>query len=202
MSNHEKNFAVSDKQLLRDVIENKPEAETNLIKRYADTIRGFLLRKTKNPASADDLFQETFGTALIKIRSGKVGQPEKLSGYIYRIARNLFLAHYRRESSRIKRVGCLEHCHLADPGATPYQALARREEARLVYQILAELSHERDRQILLRFYLGEEDRDVICADLGIGDAQFNLVLHRARTRFRDLWQKHQKKMKLTRCHIQ
>ena len=41
--------------------------------------------------------------------------------------------------------------------------------------------------MLRRFYLGQEDKDALCAELGVDRLQFNRILHRARERFRALW---------------
>ena len=46
--------------------------------------------------------------------------------------------------------------------------------------------NERDREILLRFYIAEEDKDRIAADYGLSSLQFNRVLHRARQRYKEL----------------
>jgi RNA polymerase sigma-70 factor (ECF subfamily) len=55
--------------------------------------------------------------------------------------------------------------------------------------VLAELPSERDRQVLFRFYLAEEDKDQICKDLGLSSLHFNRVVFRARERYRDLYLK-------------
>ena len=54
---------------------------------------------------------------------------------------------------------------------------------------MAELGSARDRQAPLRFYLEEEDKERICQDLRLTSLQFNRVLHRARERFRELYER-------------
>jgi len=66
--------------------------------------------------------------------------------------------------------------------------LLRKESAGIVRQILKEMTSERDIQALFRFYLAEDDKEQICADLGLTNLQFNLVLHRARERYRELYE--------------
>jgi RNA polymerase sigma-70 factor (ECF subfamily) len=56
-----------------------------------------------------------------------------------------------------------------------------------VRQVIRELGTERDRDILLRFYIAEEDKERISADFGLTSLQFNRVLHRARERYRELY---------------
>lgn len=54
-------------------------------------------------------------------------------------------------------------------------------------QVIQELGTSRDRDILLRFYIAEEDKDRISADFGLSSLQFNRVLHRARERYREIY---------------
>lgn len=54
-------------------------------------------------------------------------------------------------------------------------------------QVIQELGTSRDRDILLRFYIAEEDKDRISADFGLSSLQFNRVLHRARQRYREIY---------------
>jgi DNA-directed RNA polymerase specialized sigma24 family protein len=55
-----------------------------------------------------------------------------------------------------------------------------------VRQVIQELGTSRDRDILLRFYIAEEDKERISADFGLSSLQFNRVLHRARERYREI----------------
>jgi RNA polymerase sigma-70 factor (ECF subfamily) len=52
--------------------------------------------------------------------------------------------------------------------------------------VIASMGTPRDRLILTRFYLEEEDKDSICRDLSLDALQFDKVLHRARGRLKSL----------------
>src|SRR6266542_2351992 len=56
-------------------------------------------------------------------------------------------------------------------------------------QLISEMRSDRDRQILHRFFITEEDKGKICADLGLTSLHFNRVLSRALKRFKDLYEK-------------
>src|SRR6185436_5403273 len=47
-------------------------------------------------------------------------------------------------------------------------------------------ARRRDREILVRFYLQEEEKEAICRDLALAPDQFDKVLHRARARLKEL----------------
>ena len=68
------------------------------------------------------------------------------------------------------------------------ERLLADERANVARKVLAELDSERDRQILFRFYVADETKARICADLGLSSLHFNRVLFRARGRYRALYQ--------------
>jgi len=68
----------------------------------------------------------------------------------------------------------------------PVAAHAAAQRAALLKALLSQMPVARDREILARFYLREEDRDVVCRALGIEASHFHRVVHRARERFRQL----------------
>ena len=77
---------------------------------------------------------------------------------------------------------------LADPDRVPTAVggvLGVREAPGRSWQEVL-VPYLRDRQILLRFYIAEEDKDRIAADYGLSSLQLNRVLHRARQRYKEL----------------
>jgi len=141
---------------------------------------------------ADDLLHETITIVFQKIKDGKVEKPDSLSALICAIAKNLAISHFRKDS----RVILVEDAGIEIPCPPDlHEQLLRKEEARIVRRVIAELKTERDREILLRYYLGEEDKEQICADLGLSSLHFNRVLHRALQRFKELFENHCKELK-------
>lgn len=61
----------------------------------------------------------------------------------------------------------------------------------IVRRLIGELPTDRDRQLLLRFYVAEEEKERICSDLGLDSLHFNRVLFRARHRFKELLERFQ-----------
>jgi RNA polymerase sigma-70 factor (ECF subfamily) len=74
-------------------------------------------------------------------------------------------------------------------------AAMAKQEAEQVRRLLGEMRYERDRQVLIRFYLLDDDRESVCAHLGIEPERFNQVLHRARERLRELWERAEKRQR-------
>ena len=78
---------------------------------------------------------------------------------------------------------------MESPAPSAVERLEREEDVQRIARVLGELSTDRDRAVLRRFYLGQEDKDVLCAELGVDRLQFNRILHRARERFREAWER-------------
>lgn len=153
-------------------------------------MRSLLVRHTRSADVAEDLFQETFLLAAAKLRAGELREPDKLPGFLAGLARNLAIEHYRKEARRRRTEVDSEAAEGGAAAAAPGQLgeLLRGEEADLVRRVLGELSTGRDREVLFRFYIAEEERDALAADLGLDVPQLNRVLHRARQRYKALYQ--------------
>jgi RNA polymerase sigma-70 factor (ECF subfamily) len=172
-------------QLVARILAGEKTAESELVQQYSRGVSIILNRATGDRSLSEDLSQETFQLTLEKIRRGEVREPEKLSGFICSLARNLATDHYRR-SPRSELVADPEAVELiAESAPSQLDRVLQAEKSKRVRQLLGELS-ERDREILQRFYIEEEDKDRICADLKLSSLHFNRVLHRARERYREL----------------
>ncbi len=172
--------------LVRRIQAGDRPAEAELVERYSRGVLFLLRRLSGRPALAEDLHQETFRVVLERLRGPGLGDPGRLVGFIQGTARHLFLGE-RRKRLRRKTDAAGEHLpESADPAPSPLERSQRDERARLVRSMLAALEPERDRRVLYRFYLADEDKDAICIDLGLSHKHFNRVLYRARQRFKKL----------------
>jgi RNA polymerase sigma-70 factor (ECF subfamily) len=163
------------------------QTETELVERYSRGVMIIIRREVRDTAAAEDLYQETFRIILEKIRHGDVREPERLSGFVCGVARNLVIDYFRRAARQESMTEIEEAAPLPHPAPDQLQELLQKEKADLVRQVLKEMPNERDIQALYRFYIADDDKEQICADLGLTTSHFNIVLHRARERFRELY---------------
>lgn len=176
-------------QLVARIRAGERAAEGELVQRYTRGVSIILRRLAGTAAVADDLYQDVFLRAVEKIRAGEVRDPERLSGFICGLARNLAIDYFRRRAPERASAEPEAGLSIADPAPGPLARVLHLEDSAVVRQVMNELPSDRDRQVLRRFYLEEEDKDAICADLGLTSLHFNRVLHRARERFRELYKK-------------
>jgi RNA polymerase sigma-70 factor, ECF subfamily len=164
------------------------QAEAELVERYSRGVMIIIRREVSDTTVVDDLYQETFRIVLEKVRQGHMRDPVKLSGFVCSIARNLAIHHFRNAARWERLIEIEEATPLPSSVPDQLEELLQKEMAAIVRQLISGLTTERDRQVLFRFYLVEEKKEKICADLGLTSLHFNLVLHRARERYRELYE--------------
>lgn len=173
--------------LVSRIMAGEHEAEDELVHRYSRGVFVIINRIIRNSTDAEELVQETLLIALGKIRRGEVRDPERLSGFISGVARMLAQGYLQKAKSR-NFTAIDEVPPPVDSKPDPHEQLLQKEEAEIVRQVIGELRMERDRQVLTRFYIIEEEKESICANLGLTSAQFNQVIFRAHARFRELYE--------------
>ncbi len=183
--------------LVRRIQAGDSSAETELVARFSHGLLLMLRQLARNPSLADDLHQEAFALVLQKIRRGEVRDPERLAAFIRSTARNLFIAD-RRKEARYSPIDEDEESRgsgrvFVDRGPAPSDRVLAEQEAHQVRQLLGELRFDRDRQVLIRFYLSDQPKEEICEALAIEPERFNQILFRARERLRELWEREDRK---------
>src|SRR5262249_22114694 len=143
---------------------------------------------------AEELCQETFRITFQKILRGELREPEKLPGFMWSVAQKLAIEHFRKLPP-LPPADLDSITSLSDPAPDPLTQLLDKEAEALVRRLLNDLRFERDREVLYRFYIAEEDKRQICDDLHLTPHQFNLVLFRARERYRLLYEEMKGKVK-------
>lgn len=139
------------------------EALGALMERHKAAVYGYLLRLTGRPDAADDIFQEVW-LKLVR-RPGAYGEREKFSAWLFTVARNAAMDHFRREGSRSALFsqegvaapadddaapGPLETAVSPEPG--PHETLENKALGEKISAALERLSPEQREVFYLRHY--------------------------------------------------
>lgn len=173
--------------LVKRINDGDATAEAELISIFKDRVSHITRRIAHNASMAEDLWQDTVFTVIKKIRNGDLQQPESLGYFVASVARNHALEQMRGLRRRTSED--LEHAEeVPDRSPSPLEQLQTSENRKEIHQVIDELI-PRDKAVILRFYINEEPKEVICTDLGLTSEQFDRVVHRARKRFKALYLK-------------
>ncbi len=135
---------------------------------------------------AEDLTQEALHVVVERVRARTIDDPHKVFAFAAATARNLALNAARKMLRQQTVVDSELIDELAQNLGTE-QELSDSDDrhlAQAVAALLEELPAERDRQLLMRFYLDGADKQVLCRELRLSPKHFDRVLLRARSRLR------------------
>ncbi|MGP8176181.1 MAG: RNA polymerase sigma factor [Terracidiphilus sp.] len=150
---------------------------TSLYERYAADVFRFALYLSGNRADAEDITSETFVRAWTAQESVQV---ETVKGYLFTIARNLFLKGIRRSFRQAEL-----HENLPDFSPSAHEQVEQRAEFRAVLAAMQELSAI-DRAALIMRTLDELPYREIARVLEISENSAKVKVHRARASLMNL----------------
>ncbi|SRR5258708_6136765 len=145
-----------------------PEADERLgelLVRYGPAVRGFIGRRVRAAADADDLTQEVFARILRRADSGPI---DNLEGYLFQAAANLLREQGRRTAIRTAAaaVELAPEMLGQDEERTPERILLGKDAYRLVLAALYELP-ERTRTVFILSRFEDEKGPEIARRLGL-----------------------------------
>jgi len=173
-------------RLVTRIINGDAGAEAELVSLFEDAVIHIIRRIAKNSSMVEDFSQDTFLTVIRKIRNGDVQQPESLGSFIVNTARFHTIEQLRRLGQRAVSEELNQAEEVPDPAPNQLEELQTSEQLHEIRSLVREL-RPRYRELLLRFYMNEEPKATICADLRLTSSQFDRVLHRARNRLKTLY---------------
>ncbi|MEM9388478.1 MAG: sigma-70 family RNA polymerase sigma factor [Pseudomonadota bacterium] len=171
--------------LVAAVAAGSRRAESEIYRRYNSSMQNSLRRYANNPMDGEDWLSASWVVALTKLRAGALRQPEALPGFLCGVARRVAAGELRRCWNHALRLPNEELETLALEDDTSSVAAAR-ELVEISERLVEDMPVPRDRELLRRCYLQDEDRESVAADLDLEATAFSKTLHRARKR---LWAK-------------
>jgi RNA polymerase sigma-70 factor (ECF subfamily) len=145
-----------------------------------------LERRVNDPELARDLYQETFAVVLLRLRQRGLDDPSRLTAFLQQTAANLAIGAFRKDSRRRTHADSDSIERVPDTADNPYQRVHRDELRRAVMRMISELDVGRDRELLLRHYVHDVDKSLLCRDYGLSAEHFDRVIFRARQRLKSL----------------
>jgi RNA polymerase sigma-70 factor, ECF subfamily len=175
-------YFLFDDNYLRGLQNRDSDTENHLIASFSKAIQAKLQSRLRWPELVQDARQETFLRVLTYFRSGKtLENPASLPGFIHSVCHNVALEFLRFHT---------RHDQIAenapeplDSSAGPEDQLVTAERKQIVRKLLEELP-PKDRELLRRVLLDEEDKDAVSKEFGVDRNYLRVLLHRARLKFK------------------
>ncbi len=139
-------------ELLERALQNDPVALGVIYDRYSDRIYRYIYHRIGNVETAEDLTAQTFLKMLEAIQGGK-GWRTSFKSWLYRIAHNLVVDHYRR-ASKVTQVSLEKVPGLTQDGDSLTDAVEKKLDMEALERALVSLTDEQAQVVVLRFIEG------------------------------------------------
>jgi len=174
-----------DENYFRLLRQGDRATQEHFVAYFTRLLRVKLRSRKLSPEDIEDVRQETLLRVLVAVRSGEVRQPDRLGPYVNSVCNNVLHEKYR-EICRNHHVD-LDSVDVPDGGADLEGRMLAKEKVKMVHKTLSKLS-ARDSAVL-RAVLQGRDKDEICAELGIDRGYLRVLMHRANSNFKELYQR-------------
>ncbi len=174
----------SENELVAVAINGNADAFGELVQKYRERLLSAVTTIVRCPADAEDIVQDAFIQAYIKLASFK--GKSSFYTWIYRISVNMALSRSRRQRVRavVERTRDILGEDPQDPNESPETRMMRNEHAMQIKQAFDSLRE--DQRIILKLRgVDECDYETIALRMELKPGTVRSRLHRARTELRE-----------------
>ena len=176
-------FHEFDKAYVDRLVAGDPETERHFTRYFGDLMTLKLRSRLRSPAAIEDAKQETFVRVLTSLkRKRSLATPETLGAFVNATCNNVVFELYR---SGARTSPLPEAYDEADERRPPADAAILASEERGIVKAALDALPEKDRELLRWLFFEERDKDEICRTLNVDRGYLRVLLHRAKTRFRE-----------------
>jgi len=170
----------TEKKLIKKCRKDK-KAFGALYKHYHKYIHAYVVSHIKDEKIAEDIVSLVFQKALKGIDNFK-WEGISFSAWLYRIARNTLIDHYRQESK--KNAVSIDTLSLATKDKTPHEVYVEEEFYQSMSLLLKDLKKRESTIIYMKFFEGYTNK-TIAEILQITETNVGTILHRAIKKLRE-----------------
>ncbi len=169
-----------DAELVRATLRGYIGAFNQLVKKHQSLLLGYILKRVKNLADAEDIVQETFSKAYQHLAT--LRDKEKFAGWLYAIASNLCVSWLRKQNNNRKSLEIMSNNSQPET-ATPLEILLQQEFSDSVLKAVQALP-DKNRRIFTLYLEGVSYKEIASA-LNISQTTVSGRLQTAKKQLRE-----------------
>ena len=146
---------IQDAEFVSNYIKGNENALSILIQRHKQKIYSFIYSKVYDRDITEDVFQDTFIKVIKTLKLGKYNEEGKFLPWVMRIAHNLVIDHFRKNSRMPKFDNTGEFSIfsvLSDSSLNAEKMLIKNQVESDVRRIIEELPEDQKQVLLMRIY--------------------------------------------------
>ena len=146
---------IQDAELVSNYINGDESALSMLVKRHKQKIYSFIYSKVYDRDITEDVFQDTFIKVIRTLKLGKYNEEGKFLPWVMRIAHNLVIDHFRKNSRMPKFDNAGEFSIfsvLSDSSLNAEKSMIKDQVESDVRRVIEELPEDQKQVLLMRMY--------------------------------------------------
>jgi RNA polymerase sigma-70 factor (ECF subfamily) len=146
---------IQDAELVSNYIQGNENALSILIERHKQRIYSFIYSKVYDRDITEDIFQDTFIKVIRTLKLGKYNEEGKFLPWVMRIAHNLVIDHFRKNSRMPKFDNAGEFSIfsvLSDSNLNAEKSIIKEQVEKDVRRIIEELPDDQKQVLMMRMY--------------------------------------------------
>jgi RNA polymerase sigma-70 factor (ECF subfamily) len=146
---------IQDAELVSNYINGDEAALSILIKRHKQKIYSFIYSKVYDRDITEDVFQDTFIKVIKTLKLGKYNEEGKFLPWVMRIAHNLVIDHFRKNSRMPKFQNSGDFSIfsvLSDSSLNAEKSMIKEQVESDVRRVIEELPDDQKQVLLMRMY--------------------------------------------------
>ncbi len=176
--------SLTDEQLVKNYAQGDNSAFDILLSRYQQKLYSYILFLVHDAEVANDLFQETFVKAIVRIRQGRYVESGKFSAWLTRIAHNLVIDKYRQDKNSNVISNDASDADLFNDAAlsdiTVEMKMITEQSLSDVGRLLSELPENQREVIYMRFYQDMSFKEIadttgVSINTALGRMRYGLI---------------------------
>ena len=164
-----------ERALIHASIDGDSEAFEALYLHYLEKIYRYIYFRVGDVGQAEDMTEEVFVRAWESLPKYRIGE-SRFTSWLYTIAHNLLVDHYRRRNPT--SISTEDLSHFADPKELPERVVSRKQEFEVLAKSIMKLDDLEQQVLLLRFVEGLSHRE-IAGIIGTSQSASRVIQHRA-----------------------
>ena len=104
---------LSDQELVKNYLNGDNTSFETLLMRHKSRVFAFIMSKIRNKDLSEDIFQDTFIKVINSLQRGKYNEEGKFLPWMMRIAHNMVIDHFRKES-KMKNIRTTDEFNIFD----------------------------------------------------------------------------------------
>ena len=145
----------SDQDLVKSYMNGDESSFDVLLRKHKDKVFAFILSKIKNYNLAHDVFQDTFVKVINSLKNGNYNEEGKFVPWVMRIAHNLVIDHFRRQSKK-RSLSPNEDFDIfdiiKDPNLNIEQDMISEQIFKDVRNLIDKLPNDQKEVVVMRYY--------------------------------------------------